>query len=103
MSEPVGRREALRLSALAATCGVIPVGLVAGQPSKPRELAPVSSPPFLTLAKDFQDVSRGDPVPWPRPASPPKPGAWRLLRKTRRRWKSLSLLQHRAPSTCQRC
>ncbi|RLS40619.1 MAG: hypothetical protein DWH82_02670 [Planctomycetota bacterium] len=63
MSEPVGRREALRLSALAATCGVIPVGLVAGQPSKPRELAPGSSPPFLTLAKDFQDVSRGDPVP----------------------------------------
>jgi len=57
MSEPLSRRAALGLG----LAGLVGGTLVEGQAAETPAECPAR--PFLTPAKDFNDVSRGDPVP----------------------------------------
>lgn len=61
MSKPFSRRAALRLGV-----GSLAVGAFSDLPCAAAEAPTEASPtarPFFTPAKDFQDVSRGDPLP----------------------------------------
>jgi DMSO/TMAO reductase YedYZ molybdopterin-dependent catalytic subunit len=58
MTGPLSRRDALRLAAAGLAAG----GRTAGADDS-RNPADIPPRPFLTPGKDFEDVSRGDPVP----------------------------------------
>ena len=62
MSEPLSRREAFRFGVAGIVAGATadPPMTTAADPPKPSEHPPR---PFLTAAKDFEDVSRGTPIP----------------------------------------
>lgn len=59
MTDPPTRRDAIRLGVAGLVGGALADPAAADAP-KPDAVPPR---PFLTPAKDFQDVSRGDPVP----------------------------------------
>lgn len=63
MHHPIDRRQILRLGAAGLIAGTLPDGRAdaGGQPPESPTRTPAR--PFLTPAKNFRDVSRGDPIP----------------------------------------
>src|SRR5438309_271113 len=61
MPESITRRAALRVGVAGIAIGSLGNSRSFAEPPRPSGLKPPRA--FLTLGKDFQDVSRGDPIP----------------------------------------
>jgi hypothetical protein len=81
MTDPISRRDALYLSMAGLVAGAVPESAAAAD-NNPMTVYRPPPRPFLTPAKDFQDVSRGDPLPYAL-----KPDALLKARLTPETWR----------------